>query len=64
MAPNGIFDSGSKKETTGYVQSFVMDNLDQFFQFERLGYFKFDRWENSIPVFIRITGLYDRAKPC
>ncbi len=64
MAPNGIFDPESKKETIGYVQSFVMDNLDQFFQFERLGYFKFDRWENSIPVFIRITGLYDRAKPC
>lgn len=63
MAPNGQFDPTSKKESTGYVQSFVMDNLDKLFQFERLGYFKFDRWENSIPVFIRITGLYDRAKP-
>ena len=63
MAPNGVFDPASKKETTGYVQSFVMDNLGCIFQFERLGFFKFDRWENSVPVFIRITGLYDKAKP-
>lgn len=63
LALDGVFNPNSKKQTDGFVQMFVMENLDKIFQFERLGYFKFDRWDNSIPVFIRITGLYDKAKP-
>ena len=47
----------SKCDHIGYVENFVMNNLDIIYQFERIGYFKFDRYENNIPVFIRIIKL-------
>ncbi len=57
LAPNGIFDSNSKKIKDGFIEKYVMDNLNKVFQFERIGFFKFDRYENNKPVFIKITGL-------
>ena len=46
--------------TSGYVEKYVMEDITKTYQFERLGYFKFDRWENQIPVFIRVVGLVDK----
>jgi glutaminyl-tRNA synthetase len=64
LAPNGAFDSTSKKISTGYIQKYALEpaNINKTFQLERMGYFKFDRYENSVPVFIRIIGLYDKNK--
>ncbi len=64
LAPNGVFDPSSKKVSKGYIQKFALEpeNISNVFQLERVGYFKFDRYEGSDPVFIRITGLYDKNK--
>lgn len=57
---DGKYNPSSKTVKNGYVESYVMDNLDKMFQFERIGFFKFDRYEDDIPVFIRIVGLVDK----
>lgn len=75
LAPNGIFDSNSKKEYVGYVQKYCIDSIEtnKYFQFERIGFFKFDGYENinsgsnntesnQLPVFIQIVGLFDNKK--
>lgn len=64
LAPNGEFDPSSKKIHWGYIQKYALEpsNINKIFQLERVGYFKFDRYENYIPVFIRIVGLYDKNK--
>jgi glutaminyl-tRNA synthetase len=62
LAPNGEFDPNSKTERFGYIQSYAMENLNKTFQLERIGYFKFDRYESDVPVFIQIVGLYDNKK--
>ncbi len=64
LAPDGNFNPDSKKVYSGYIQKYVLepDNINKIFQLERVGYFKFDRYENCIPVFIRIIGLYDKNK--
>jgi hypothetical protein len=41
-----------------------MDNLDKAFQLERIGFFKFDRYDiiednQLLPVFIQIVGKID-----
>lgn len=41
----------------GYVEKAVMNALDTPYQFERLGFYKFDRYEGDKPVFIRIVSL-------
>lgn len=60
LAPNGVFDPSSKIIKKGYVEKYCLTR--DLWQFERIGYFKFDRIENNIPVFIRITGLFDKNK--
>ena len=66
LAPNGVFDSNSVIKKIGYIQSFAENNLDKVFQLERIGYFKFDRYEEideeKLPVFIQIVGLFDNNK--
>ena len=66
LAPNGVFDSNSIIKKIGYIQSFAKNNLDKVFQLERIGYFKFDRYEKidgeKLPVFIQIVGLFDNNK--
>ena len=64
LAPDGTFDPASKKVSHGFIQKYAIEpeNINKNFQLERVGYFKFDRYENSIPVFIRIIGLYDKNK--
>lgn len=71
LASNGIFDPNSKKESIGYVQNFCMEqiklNQNTCFQFERIGFFKFDGYTEltnikQLPVFIQIVGLFDNKK--
>ena len=53
-----LFKENSKYFYTGYVENYVINNLNHIYQFERIGYFKFDRYENNIHVFIRIIKLH------
>ena len=64
LAPDGKFNPDSKTVSKGYIQKYALkpENICKVFQLERVGYFKFDRYECSNPVFIRITGLYDKNK--
>lgn len=56
----------SVKKFRGNVEKFVMDMLnrapDTIFQFERLGYFKLDRYDTTtqLPVFMRVIELVDK----
>jgi glutaminyl-tRNA synthetase len=50
----------SKHVYNGYVEKTVMLDLTKTYQFERVGFFKFDRYENNIPVFIRVIDLVDK----
>ena len=49
LAPNGEFDPSSKKIHWGYIQKYALEpsNINKIFQLERVGYFKFDRYEKS-----------------
>ena len=60
LAPNGVFDPHSKIIKKGFVEKYCITH--ELWQFERLGYFKLDRFEDHKPVFIRITGLFDKNK--
>lgn len=60
LAPNGIYDPNSKIVKYGYVEKYCLTR--ELWQFERLGYFKLDRYENNKPVFLRVTGLFDKNK--
>ncbi len=60
LLSDGAFNTKSLDVKMGFVEPAVMENLDKIFQFERLGYFKFDRFESNIPVFIRVVGLVDK----
>ncbi len=64
LAPGGVFNPGSKTVVKGFIQKYALEpeNISKIFQLERTGYFKFDRYEETDPVFIRITGLYDKNK--
>lgn len=44
----------------GKIEKYVMENLDKPLQLERVGYYKFDRYENNKPVFIKIIELNDK----
>ena len=65
---NGDFQNESKvTRFNGFVEEYVINSIMYnnilTFQFERLGYFKFDHFEvndlSNIPVFIRIIDLTD-----
>lgn len=57
---NDEFNPKSKITLNGYVERYVNHNLNEVFQFERLGFFKFDRMVDGIPVFIRVIELVDK----
>ncbi|XWV24559.1 glutamine tRNA-synthetase [Tupanvirus deep ocean] len=57
---DGEYNPNSKIIRDGYVEPAVMENLSKPYQFERLGYFKFDRYDNGKPVFIRVIDLIDK----
>jgi glutaminyl-tRNA synthetase len=59
----GDFDKNSLVVKRGRVESSVMKDLTKTYQFERVGYFKFDRYEGSLPVFIRVIDLVDKYNP-
>jgi glutaminyl-tRNA synthetase len=54
------YNPESKIIMNGYIENFVAEHLEEIFQFERLGYFKFDRMENDVPIFIRVIELVDK----
>ena len=59
--PDNLVDS--VKTFNGFVEEFVIESINKgnkIFQFERIGYFKFDRYENEVPVFIKVIGLLDK----
>ena len=60
---NGEFNKKSKIQYKGRVENSVLMALTKSYQFERLGYFKFDRYENEMPVFTRIIDLVDKYNP-
>ena len=66
LAPGGVFNPNSKITKIGYIQKYVLDILDKPVQLERIGFFKFDRFDKlnneDIPVFIQIVGLFDNKK--
>lgn len=63
-----IVDNPQINVYDGYVEPYVIEainkNITHVFQFERLGFFKFDRFDKTqtphIPIFIRIIELVDR----
>lgn len=66
LAPGGIFNPESKITKIGYIQKYALEILDKPVQLERIGFFKFDRYDKfdneDIPVFIQIVGLFDNKK--
>jgi glutaminyl-tRNA synthetase len=65
---DGTINMGTKITThEGYIEQYVLDNInlksplnELVFQFERLGYFKFDRFQDNLPVFIMVIDLVDK----
>jgi len=69
---DGTINNNSKKYThNGYIEKYILDmiitdneKINTVFQFERLGYFKFDRFHEcddiKIPVFIMVIDLIDK----
>ncbi|VBB18330.1 glutamine tRNA-synthetase [Yasminevirus sp. GU-2018] len=65
---DGVIDETSRiHRSNGFVERFVIDTLvktenktNLVFQFERVGYYKFDRYEDERPVFIRVIDLADK----
>ncbi len=65
LLDKGIMNEKSKIIKNGYVEKSIIqsiENGERIWQFERLGYFKFNGYENDTYTFIRITGLYDSNK--
>jgi hypothetical protein len=53
--------SSSKAVMRGFVGDSVICDVGALYQFERVGYFRFDRWNSEgLPVFIKIVGLLDK----
>jgi glutaminyl-tRNA synthetase len=54
-------DMGSKKIVrSGLIHKDVIYGKGEVYQFERVGYFRFDRMLGDIPVFIKIVGLLNK----
>ncbi len=67
LLEDGQYNSKSKEVKDGYVENWVMNdvlfNANPVYQFERLGYFRFDRCDpDGRPVFIQVVGLVDKNK--
>ena len=60
LLKNNEFNEQSKKVKYGKIEKIVLYLLDKTLQFERIGFFRFDRMENDIPVFIQIIDLTDK----
>lgn len=61
LAPDNIYDEKSIMRYDGFVEKYCMDSEIKIWHFERLGYFKLDRFENNIPVFILIAKLFEKT---
>lgn len=60
---NDIDVSSPKIINTGYIHPDVKYGTGyEFYQFERVGYFKYDRFEKDKPVFLKIVGLVQKFK--
>ncbi len=46
----------NKEVKRGFIEPEAI-KYDGMIQFERLGYFKLDRHENNVPIFIRVVEL-------
>lgn len=55
-------DVASTKEV---VRGFIRPDVpcEGTMQFERVGYFRYDREEEGVPVFLKVAGLYDARAP-
>lgn len=60
LLDNGEYNPRSKNVHIGYVDKNCILDGEIIYQFERIGYFKFDRYEDNLPVFIRIVGLVNK----
>ncbi|AYV80677.1 MAG: glutaminyl-tRNA synthetase [Harvfovirus sp.] len=44
----------------GFIEPYALTQLDKIMQFERLGYFKFDRYSSEgVPIFLQVISLLD-----
>ena len=63
LLKEGDYNKDSKIVRYGRVEKAVLEfSKDTTFQFERLGYFRIDRYEDEVPVFIRVINLMDKFK--
>jgi glutaminyl-tRNA synthetase len=68
LLEEGHYNEKSKKVKDGYVEDWVandiLSNPNPVYQFERLGYFKYDRTDSTdnVPVFIQVVSLVDKNK--
>jgi len=62
LVSNHVFNTRSKITCRGYVEKYCLAAENTLWNFERVGYFKLDRYENETPVFIRIVELVDNKK--
>lgn len=56
----GTFNNLSKRIHRGKIEAYALEIKDKPLQLERIGYFKFDRYDEEIPVFIRIIDFVDK----
>ena len=55
---NGVFNVNNKEEYIGYIENYAATVTDSM-QLERVGYFKYDKTEDNMKVFIRVVELND-----
>ena len=60
LLKNNEFNKDSKIIKYGRLEKSALEYLDKILQFERVGFFRFDRFENNKPIFIRIIDLVDK----
>jgi glutaminyl-tRNA synthetase len=57
------FNSNSKLTIKGRIEKSVLNDLTKIYQFERVGYFKYDRHIGHVPVFSRVIKLQEFVIP-
>jgi glutaminyl-tRNA synthetase len=60
---DGNYNDNSKLVLDGRVEKEILNDLTQTYQFERLGFFKFDKYssdDTKIPIFVRVIQLVDK----
>jgi glutaminyl-tRNA synthetase len=60
LMTSNTFNNVSKSVHTGKIELYALEIKDKPLQLERVGYFKFDRYDGDTPVFIRIIDFVDK----